>query len=73
MDWGKTMKKKAKKRGRKAGSKYVKDDRVYLIDIVLTCCKCKRKFAITTQKSNIDTLYTKAVKKSWRCKLGDCK
>ena len=64
------MKKKIKKRGRKRGSKFPKNKVCpWLVEIVLKCCKCKRKIIITTQKDNLDTIYTKAVKKAWTCGL----
>ncbi len=61
-----------KKKGRKKGSRNKpRKDKVasYLIEIPLTCCKCKEVFLITTQKNKVDEVYTKEVKKKWCCGL----
>jgi len=61
-----------KKKGRKKGSRNKpKKGKVasYLVEIPLTCCKCKEIFLITTHKSKVDEVYTKEVKKRWSCGL----
>ena len=62
--------KKKRTRGRPKGSinKQGKDYVcTYLTDIVLKCKVCKRVFIITTQKKNIDEIYTSKVKENWKC------
>ena len=64
--------KKSKKRGRKRGIKNkIKESNTasYLIELHLTCKKCKKVFNIVTNKKNVDEVYTKEVKKKWRCGL----
>jgi len=61
-----------KKKGRKKGSRNKpKKGKIasYLIEIHLTCCKCKEIFLITTHKDRVDEVYTKEVKKKWKCGL----
>jgi hypothetical protein len=66
------MKKKAKKRGRPHGARNKYQPGViasYLTEILLKCKNCKQYHMITTQKKNVDIIYTKKVRKNWHCGL----
>ena len=65
----KNNKPKKRGRGRPRGSlkKTEHTTEPYLLDVVMTCCKCGRVIVITTQKKNYD-LYQER-KNTWQCGL----